>query len=103
MLTLECDPNALVDLLPWKISKTLAHLVIRARGLRGKHVELLSREVLGKLLQHVHRMIVWMTLSSHQHMQRRIQVPKFLRREVVGKKGSVKMTVSKVQGEKKVS
>jgi hypothetical protein len=92
----------LVDPLPWRIAKTPAHLATRARGLGGKHVKLLSREVLGKLLQHVHRMIVWMTLSSHQHVQRRIQVPKFLRREVV-KKGSMKMTVLKARGVKKVS
>jgi hypothetical protein len=36
----------LVDLLPRKIAKTLAHLAIRARGLGGEHVKLLSREVL---------------------------------------------------------
>jgi hypothetical protein len=75
----------LVDLLARKIAKTLAHLVTRARGLGGEQAKLLSREVLGKLLQHVHMMIVWMTLSSHQHTRRRIQVPKFLRREVAGK------------------
>jgi hypothetical protein len=52
----------LVDLLPQKIAKTLVHLATRARGLEGEHVKLLSREVLGKLLQHVHRMTIWMTL-----------------------------------------
>jgi hypothetical protein len=94
----------LVDLLPRKIAKTLMHLATTARGLRGEHVKLLSREVLGKFLQHIHRMIVWMTFSSHQHVRRRIQVPKFLRREVVGKKkDSVKMAVLKAQGAKKVS
>jgi hypothetical protein len=82
---------------------THEHLVTRARGLRGEHIKLLSREALGKLLQHVHRMTVWMTLSSHQHVRRRIQVSKFLRREVVWKNGSVKLTVSKAQGAKKVS
>jgi hypothetical protein len=86
----------LVDLLPQKIAKTPVHLVTMARGLGGEHVKLLSREVLGKLLLHIHRMTIWMTLSSHQHVRRRIQVPKFLRREVVRKKGSVKMTVLKV-------
>jgi hypothetical protein len=69
-----------------KIAKTLAHLATRARGLGGEDVKLLSREVLGKLMQHVHRMIVWMTLSTYQHVWRSIQVPKFQRREVVKKR-----------------
>jgi hypothetical protein len=99
----ERDLNASGGSLPRKIAKTPTHLATMTKGLEGEHVKLLSREVLGKLLQHIHRMTVWMTLSSHQHVQRRIQVPKFLRREVVGKKGSVKMTVSKAQGAKKVS
>jgi hypothetical protein len=93
----------MVDLLLRKIAKTLAHLATRARGLAIEHVKQLSREELGKLLQHVHRMTRRMTLSSHQHVWRRIQVPKFLWREVVEKKGSVKMIVSKAQGAKKVS
>jgi hypothetical protein len=71
-----------MELLPRKIMKTLAHLLTRARVLGGILINLLSREVLRKmlLLQPIHRMTIWMTLSSHDHMRRNIQVPKLLRR-----------------------
>jgi hypothetical protein len=93
----------LVDLLPRKIVKTLACLVTRARPLGGEVIKLLSREVREKLLQHIHMMTVWMTFSSHHNRWRRIQVPKFLRREVLGKKVSAMMAIYKAQGAKEVS
>jgi hypothetical protein len=76
----------LVHLLPRKIVKTLALLPIRAWALGGELVVLLSREVLAKLLQHLHTITVLMTLSSHHLMQRNIQLPKLLRRVVAEKR-----------------
>jgi hypothetical protein len=76
----------LVHLLPRKIVNTLALLPTRARVLRGQLINMLSREVLAKLLQHLHRMTILMTLSTHHLMRRNIQLPKLLRRVVAEKR-----------------
>jgi hypothetical protein len=96
MMTHEHDLNASDASPPWKAANYLTHLPIRARVLVGQLVNVLSRDVLAQLLQHLHRMMtVLMTLSCHRLIPRNIQVRKLLRRVVAGEKVSVKMTVSR--------
>jgi hypothetical protein len=92
----------LVDLLSQKIEKILVHLA--TRGLRGEHVKLLSREVLWNMLQHVHRMIAWMTFVKPWTRAKKITISEASKKGGGWRKeGVVKMAISKAQGAKKVS
>jgi hypothetical protein len=85
MLTHERDLNASSGSSPPKDSKNSGASGDKGKGSqRRTRQTVIKRSIIKVAITRSHDE-VWMTLSSHQQARRTIQVPKFLRREVVGK------------------